>query len=116
MKFAAPSPGDAAAWYKDALGFQASVFGEGDYAIVSRGALTLHLWPCKDRYIAENTSCYVELTTVEDLNALHTEWSQAGIAPGHIDKTPKDQPGHGMREFHVWDPAGNLIGFGAALT
>ena len=56
---------------------------------------------------------------MEQLNRLHAEWLEAStygdFAPGRIEAEPKDQPGHGMREFHIWDPAGNLIGFGASL-
>ena len=118
-KFAAPDPGEAAAWYEAYLGFRKAVFSQGDYAIVQRGKLTLHLWKCADRGIAENTACYTEIETVDALNRLHAEWlessSQDGFAPGRIEAEPKDQPGHGMREFHVWDPAGNLIGLGASI-
>ena len=118
-KFAAPDPGALASWYVDHLGFpQHAVFEGGAYAIVMRGALTLHVWQCADRRIAENTACYTELDTVEDLDVLHTEWlaasHRAGFHPGRILETPQDQP-HGMREFHLWDPAGNLISFGAAI-
>lgn len=109
MKFAAPDPVKAAAWY-DRLGFRTATFG--DYAIVSRGELCLHLWKCVDRHIAENTSCYVEL---KDVDALHAEWSALDLGEGRIEDEPKDRPDHGMREFHLWDPAGNLIGFGSAI-
>lgn len=115
MKFAAPHPGEVAEWYRDTLGFRVNIFNDGRYAIVARGQLALHLWECQDRRIAENTSCYVELASIDALNALHAEWKKAAIAPGRIEDEPVDQTGHGMREFHVWDPAGNLIGFGAAL-
>ncbi len=119
-KFAAPHPGEAAKWYRDHLNFpKIKIFENGDYAIVSRGQFTLHLWKCEDRKIAENTACYVEIQTVEALDALHASWLVAsqseGFAPGRIEAAPKNQPGHNMREFHVWDPAGNLIGFGASL-
>ena len=118
-KFAAPSPGEAASWYEHHLGFRKAIFMDGDYAIIRRGQLCLHLWKCADRSIAENTSCYTEIETVEALNRLHAEWlvkaGEQGFAPGRIEPKPKDQPGHGMREFHVWDPAGNLIGFGASI-
>ncbi|MEL6323550.1 MAG: VOC family protein [Pseudomonadota bacterium] len=118
-KFAAPDPGAAADWYEAALDFRKQVYLGGDYAIVQRGALTLHLWKCAERHIAENTSAYCELRDIEALNALHAEWyarfGQNGFAPGRIEAEPKDVPGHGMREFHIWDPSGNLIGFGAAL-
>lgn len=119
-KFAAPDPGALARWYRDALDFtDVHVFAGGDYAIVRRGKLTLHLWKCGERMIAENTSCYTEIGTLGELESLHAEWirksHEAGFAPGRIESKPRDKPGHGMREFHVWDPAGNLIGFGAEL-
>ena len=118
-KFAAPDPGAAAGWYATHLGFRKAVFMNGDYAIIQRGQLTLHLWKCPDRQIAENTACYTEIGSVEALDRLHAEWlsnsKQDGFAPGRIEAQPKDQTGHGMREFHVWDPTGNLIGFGASI-
>lgn len=118
-KFAAPHPGEAAAWYEKHLGFRTAIFEDGGYAIVRRGKLTLHLWKCADRAIAENTACYTEIDGVDQLNRLHAEWIEAAsygdFAPGRIEAEPKDQRGHGMREFHVWDPAGNLIGFGASI-
>ena len=120
-KFMAPNPGKAAAWYRDHLAFtKITIYLDGDYAIVGRGKLTLHLCKSADRKLAENTSCYVELETVELLDQLHAKWLEAsrvdGFAPGRVEAEPKNQTGHGMREFHVWDPAGNLIGFGAAIS
>lgn len=119
-KFAAPDPGEMAKWYVANLGFpQHVIFDDGAYAIVRRGDLTLHFWKCADQQIAENTACYTELRDVEALHALHTEIlarSRAPeFAPGRVQEVMKDATGHGMREFHVWDPAGNLIGFGARL-
>lgn len=119
-KFAAPNPGVLADWYARHLGFPGkAVFLDGDYAIVRRGDLTLHFWRCEERHIAENTACYTEVADVDALNALHAEFLERsrapGFSPGRVQETPKDAPGHGMREFHVWDPAGNLIGFGAVL-
>lgn len=119
-KFAAPYPGKLAQWYRDYLGFpKISIFEHGDYAIVKRGAFCLHFWKCEDRHIAENTACYTELESVAALDDLHAEIlkraSMEGFAPGRIELTPKNADGHGMREFHIWDPAGNLIGFGAQL-
>jgi len=119
-KFAAPDPGAMAKWYVEHLGFpRHAIYAEGDYAIVRRGGLALHFWKCEDRRIAENTACYTEIASVEALDALHAELLERsqgeGFAPGRVQPRPKDAPGHGMREFHVWDPAGNLIGFGAAL-
>lgn len=119
-KFAASNPQANAAWYVDFLGFpQISIYQNGDYAIVRRGDLNLHFWKCTDHRIAENTACYTQLASIKELNALHAEILESskrkGFAPGRIDGSPKDELGHGMREFHIWDPAGNLIHFGAIL-
>jgi hypothetical protein len=120
-KFAAPDPAALAAWYETQLGFPKKViFEAGAYAIVRRGNLTLHFWKCPDRNIAENTACYTEIRNVEALDAFHKEIlersAQPGFAPGRIEPNQRNAEGHGMREFHVWDPAGNLIGFGASLA
>lgn len=120
-KFAAADPVKTAHWYRDMLAFpRIATFPEAPYAIVARGALTLHLWHCTDPHIARNTACYVELASTAELDRLHAEWLNHSMhpdfAPGRIEASPRNQPGHGMREFHVWDPDGNLIGLGAELT
>jgi len=119
-KFAARDRGELPKWYVRHLGFpKHAIFEDGDYAILRRGELTLHFWKCADRRIAENTACYTEVRDVAALDALHAEIlarsKETGFEPGRVDPEPKDAPDHGMREFHVWDPAGNLIGFGAKL-
>lgn len=118
-KFAAPDPGRLAHWYERHLGFRCAIFANGTYAIVARGALTLHVWQCAERRIAEATACYTQIASIPALNALHREWLDAsgkpGFHPGRLEPEPQDQPGHQMREFHLWDPAGNLIGLGASL-
>lgn len=119
-KFAAPNPAELAAWYERFLNFRAAVFENDEYAIVARGELCIHIWKCEDRSIAENTACYTEMETIPALDMLHEEFLIAsrrdGFAPGRVEEQPVNQEGHGMREFHLWDPAGNLIGFGAPLT
>ncbi|MEO0981135.1 MAG: VOC family protein [Pseudomonadota bacterium] len=119
-KFASPDPAAVADWYQQALGFpQADVYAEGAYAIVRREALELHLWQCAERKIAENTSCYCEIAGVDKLDALYADFAEQarapGFHPGRLSDPPRDFE-HGMREFFVWDPAGNLIQFGADLS
>lgn len=118
-KFAAPDPEVLAGWYEEYLGFETAVFQDGAYAIAARGELCLHFWQCDDRSIAENTACYTEIETLPALDMLHEEFvdasQKAGFSPGRVEAKPQDKPEHGMREFHLWDPAGNLIGFGAPL-
>lgn len=116
----APAPAEAAAWYVAHLGFpDSAVYADGDYAVVRRGDFVLHFWRCPDRRIAENTACYLTLRDVPALDALYAELAERagadGFAPGRLRGAPQDFPGHGMREFHLSDPAGNLISFGARL-
>ena len=119
-KFATPAPAQLSAWYRDHLGFtRHGVIDDGRYAIVSRGSIKIHFWQCDERRIAEHTACYITLASCTALDRLHAEWLDAAqrpsFHPGRLERSPQDKHGHGMREFHVWDPAGNLIGLGADL-
>ncbi len=116
-KFPAPEPAEAADWYVAHLGFpNQAVFAEGGYAIVQRGDFVIHFWRCPDRKLAENTSCYCELPNLAALDAFYQDVfvraARPGFHPGRLGHPPRDFS-HGMREFFVWDPAGNLIQFGA---
>ncbi len=95
----------AAAWYREELGFRIALQLE-DYAIVERDGVELHFWKCDERHIAENTSCYIR---VDDVDELQRQF--AGLANGgrisHVQSRE-----WGMREFYVWDPSGNLLRFG----
>jgi len=81
-----------------------------DYAIVVRGSMELHFWTCHERHIAENTACYLR---VSDVDALHDEFRRLDLSPGRMDQVA-DMP-WGMREFHVWDPHGNLLRIGQSI-
>lgn len=90
-------------FYTDCLGFtKLSRFD--NYAILGRDGAEIHFWECKDRHIAENTSCYIR---TEDANILHMEFVGRGLSI----KGPVAQP-WGMKEFYVIDPHGNLLKFG----
>ena len=78
-----------------------------DYVIARRDALEIHFWDCDERHIAENTSCYLRMA---DAAALYAEYAALDLAPGRMDEIA-DMP-WGMREFHVWDPHGNLLKIG----
>ncbi len=91
------------------LGF-ATVAAFDEYAIVRRGGMELHFWPCADRHIAENTSCYLR---VADVDALYRELAPLDLTPGRMDRVA-DMP-WGMREFHIWDPHGNLVKIGQII-
>ncbi|PHM39189.1 Bleomycin resistance protein [Xenorhabdus mauleonii] len=46
-------------FYTSKLGFHCDNFVSNEYAIISRGEAEIHFWACNDKYIAENTSCYI---------------------------------------------------------
>ena len=89
-------------FYSDHLGFSA-LLEMDNYLILQRDGCELHFWPCDDRHIAENTSCYVRANTA----VLHADFTARGLqlAP------PVIQP-WGMKEMFVIDPHGNLLKFG----
>ena len=83
---------------------------EWNYMILGRGSIELH-------FIGETTS-FAEWTAptschlaVADADALHAEWTHAGVtaeAPWTTD--------YGMREFTLLDPSGNLLRVGSVVT
>ncbi|WP_349369878.1 VOC family protein [Salinarimonas sp.] len=104
--FPAPQPTATAQWYARALGFEIALARE-DYAIVRREGAEIHLYPCADRHIAENTSAYLR---VQGIDAVRASFPEALADGGRI--SPVATRDWGMREFYVWDPSGNLIRFG----
>lgn len=106
---AAPQPREAAAWYRDALGFTVALELDG-YAIVARDGIELRFWQCPDRHVAENTSAYLR---TEAPDALHAAFGQVGTG-GRI--SPVMDREWGMREFHIHDPHGNLLKFGCPVA
>ena len=89
-------------FYRERLGF-APLLEMDNYLILQRGGCELHFWPCNERHIAENTSCYVR----GDVDALHADFTARGLALA----APVVQP-WGMKEMFVVDPHGNLLKFG----
>lgn len=95
-------------FYQEKLGFQ-TISNYGNYLIMRRGAFVLHFWHCQDKYIAENTSCYVDAQGVDELYA---EYEAAGVV--HPNGKLRDHD-YGMRDFSILDGDGNLIKFGQAI-
>jgi catechol 2,3-dioxygenase-like lactoylglutathione lyase family enzyme len=87
------------------LGFDKVHVVQGEYGIVSSGAIEIHFWACKDRRIAEATSCRVQVRAIEELHAQCA--SQAIVHPN----APLASKPWGTREFAILDPDGNLITF-----
>lgn len=75
-----------------------------DYAIFHRDEVSVHYWLCRERHIAENTSCQVY---VSDVRALYAEYRAQGVI--HPNGALARQP-WGL-EFAVLDVDGNLYKF-----
>jgi catechol 2,3-dioxygenase-like lactoylglutathione lyase family enzyme len=94
------------------LGFEGEIFGEPyHYAILCRGSLELHFFTQAGlRPDASDAGCYLR---VSDVEALHAEFSRAGLPRKGIPRQDalEDKP-WGMREFAVVDPDGNLLRIG----
>lgn len=91
------------AFCEQRLGFTTAAQHD-DYVIFSRDDISVHYWLCKDRYIAQNTSCYVY---VSDVRALYAEYQAQGVI--HPNGPLAQQP-WGL-EFAVLDVDGNLYKF-----
>ena len=84
------------------LGFDTYAFGD-NYGIAVREHVEIHVLYCKDKHVAENTSCYVR---VNDIHALRADLARR-IDVGEVVETS-----WGMDELYVWDPNGSLVKFG----
>ncbi len=102
--FPSPNVRDSVAFYRDVLGFE-EAFVTDDYAGVRRGAAEIHLWQCDDRYIAENTSCRIEVAGIE---ALYAEYQAAGVIHPNGALEVKSW---GSQEFSALDDSGNMLVF-----
>ncbi|AFV87765.1 MULTISPECIES: bleomycin resistance protein [Alteromonas] len=90
-------------FYTGKLGFHCDNFVPEKYAIVSRGEAEIHFWACSDKYVADNTSCYIYVTEIQ---AVFEELQkQTKVSP------LREMP-WGVLEFHLIDPSGNLLKFG----
>lgn len=90
-------------FYTNKLGFKEAA-RHPDYAILVRDGCELHFWPCTDRNLSENSSCYIRTGNAD---ALYEEFRSKGVDL----KAPALRP-WGMKELYVIDPHGNLLKFG----
>jgi Glyoxalase superfamily protein len=95
----------SAAFFFSKLGFTKIHVAQGEYGIVSNGAIEIHFWACKDRHIAEATSCRVQ---VQGIESLHSQCASHAIV--HPNATLASTP-WGTKEFAILDPDGNLVTF-----
>lgn len=80
-------------------------YRDDDTAVLERDAVTLHLWRCVDRVIADNTACRMQ---VDGIDALYAECRAANAV--HPNGALCAKP-WGTREFTVLDPQGGAITF-----
>ena len=92
-------------FYCERLGFSRVYADPGVWGIVSRDDVYIHFWACSEKHIAENTSCRVYVTGVDQFYA---ELQPQGVL--HPNAPLQDKP-WGSREFGVLDEDGNLITF-----
>jgi catechol 2,3-dioxygenase-like lactoylglutathione lyase family enzyme len=86
---------------------------ESDYLIIGRGGVELHFVGAPETNpFTTGASCYIRTV---DADALYDEWRQAitdDPATGSRLVPPRETE-HGMREFALVDPSGNLIRVGS---
>ena len=91
-------------YYEGKLGF--TILSEyPGYALLERDGAELHFFECEDKYLADNSGCYLR---VENIEALHEELANADITTLH----PLEVKPWGMKEFSLIDVNGNLLRFG----
>ena len=91
-------------FYESKLGF--SSFNHGDYVTMEKDGARIHFFQCKDKYICENSGCYIYVKNIEDL---YVQLSALDIIHPNGKLSGK---AWGMREFCVLDNNGNLLRFG----
>jgi catechol 2,3-dioxygenase-like lactoylglutathione lyase family enzyme len=104
FSLSAQSVPDTATFYREKFGFEALDVTD-EYAVIRRGPVEIHLWQCSDCYVAESTSCRIEVVGVD---ALYEQCHAAGtIHPGG----ELELKSTGYREFSALDDAGNMLVF-----
>ena len=97
------------------LGFSETGLWPGEYLIVMRGEVGLHFFHAPDADpFTSSAGCYVY---VEDADALFAEFERLGLPSAGVPRlhgAPEDSD-HGLREFAVVDPDGNLLRIGSLL-
>jgi catechol 2,3-dioxygenase-like lactoylglutathione lyase family enzyme len=86
------------------LGFR-EVYADDATAVLQRDAVTLMLWRCADRNVADNTACRMR---VEGIEALYAECRAAGAVHPNGALRSTDW---GTHEFTVLDRQGGAITF-----
>ncbi len=90
-----------------ALGFQVTTRAEGTL-MLRRDEVELMFWACPDRLICEASGSYLRVAGVDAL-------ASEAAAAGWRVMGPTDRP-WGQREAYLYDPHGNLLRLGQAVT
>lgn len=101
---------DAALTRYERLGFTTERYPDAPYGFVQRAAVELHLVPQDPE--EPQASGGVVYVYVSDADALHAEWSSAGVEGRFLG--PHDAP-YGLREFVYIDPDGIVHRVGSPL-
>lgn len=92
-------------FFADRLGFVVHYAAQGEYGIVSRGAVHIHFWACSDAAIPAATGCRVGVVNIDALYA-HCVQEKIVHPNGALHTTP-----WGKQEFAIIDPDSNLVTF-----
>jgi hypothetical protein len=93
---------EAIVFYTEMLGFKVARQWDGG-AVIQRDSVSFLLVPNNNREWAENSSFSIG---VADLDALHAEYLQRGVAMG-----PLEMKFWGRRKFHMIVPSGVCLQF-----
>jgi catechol 2,3-dioxygenase-like lactoylglutathione lyase family enzyme len=96
-------------FFASKLGFTVIYAVQGEYGVVSRGALIIHFWACDNPDIPAATGCRVHVRNIETLYA-HCTGAQIVHPNGPLHTTPWN------REFAILDPDKNLVTFFEPLS
>ena len=91
-------------FYVGKLGFTCRHESPGEYAIVCRDTIEIHLWSCDDKRIPKETACRVGVTGI---TALRNEFQPHGIIHPNC---PLHDTEWGTTEFGILDLHGNQLG------
>ena len=105
------------AFYADVLGFERRLVSDDkSFGIVVHGDAALHFIKTDDAASLNATANHISVYLwVKELDALYERYrKKLDTLPEGRVRAPFDQP-YGMREFHVKDPDGCLLLFGASI-
>jgi len=101
----------AAEFYEKILDFKSLVLTDHNYALLDRDPFCIHLFLTTDKYLCENSGCYLY---VDDVDAFYEGIIDAQ-GSAYTRGAPEDKP-WGMREFYVNDTEGNLLRIGSYIN